>query len=546
MKFAKLVTSLIIPCVFLSTAAGWTGLSVLESRTVQRRPGAPALHINTFVSPSSGRIISVARGDDFQAALGSATPGDVIEVEAGTEFVGNFILPGKRGSEPGPENGSSWIVIRSSQDADLPEPGNRVMPSHAPALPKLLSPTSGPVITAEQGAHHYRFTGVEFTMTPDVSLNYGLIRLGSGEEERLSELPHDIILDRCYIHGNAKADLRRGVALNSASTSIIDCHISDCHEVGADSQAICGWNGPGPFKIVNNYLEGAGENVLFGGADPSINGLIPSDIEFRGNHCSKPLSWKPDDPAYAGIHWSVKNLFELKNAQRVQIEGNLFENCWVDGQTGYAILFKSVNQDGTAPWCVTQDVEFKNNIVRHSGSGVNIQGKAEDQPGDQTKRISIRNNLFEDIGGSMWEGEGVFLKISNSQDITIDHNTVLQSGNIITAYGEPNQNVVFTNNLAPHNLYGIKGDSASIGIGTLDSYFPGAVFKKNLIVGREVSNYPSKNFYPASLDDIGFVDRAKGNFRLAPSSPYKNAGTKGRDVGADIDAIESAVCCTGN
>ena len=76
--------------------------------------------------------------------------------------------------------------------------------------------------------------------------------------------------------------------MNSASTAIVDSYISDIHEVGADSQAICCWNGPGPFKIVNNYLEAAGENVMFGGADPSIAELVPSDIEFRHNHCFKP------------------------------------------------------------------------------------------------------------------------------------------------------------------------------------------------------------------------------------------------------------------
>ena len=50
--------------------------------------------------------------------------------------------------------------------------------------------------------------------------------------------------------------------------AVIDSYLSEAHVVGFDSQAICGVNGPGPFKIVNNYLEGSGENVMFGGADP--------------------------------------------------------------------------------------------------------------------------------------------------------------------------------------------------------------------------------------------------------------------------------------
>jgi hypothetical protein len=51
----------------------------------------------------------------------------------------------------------------------------------------------------------------------------------------------------------------------------------------------------------------------------------------------------------------VKNLFEIKNAQRMLIEGNVFENNWAEGQGGSAIVLKSVNQGGACPWCVAKD-----------------------------------------------------------------------------------------------------------------------------------------------------------------------------------------------
>ena len=77
------------------------------------------------------------------------------------------------------------------------------------------------------------------------------------------------MFDRSYIHGDPRKGGRRGIALNARDVAVINSHFSDFKEVGADSQAIAGWNGPGPFKIENNYLEAAGENVMFGGADPS-------------------------------------------------------------------------------------------------------------------------------------------------------------------------------------------------------------------------------------------------------------------------------------
>jgi hypothetical protein len=39
------------------------------------------------------------------------------------------------------------------------------------------------------------------------------------------------------------------------------------------------------------------------------------------------------------------------------------------------------------------------------------------------------------------------------------------------------------------------------------------------------------------MSDVGFVDLANGNYRLAPSSQGKGRATDGRDVGADIDMI---------
>src|SRR5205085_5031116 len=144
-----------------------------------------------------------------------------------------------------------------------------------------------------------------------------LLLEANGGQTGTSQVPTDIVFDRCYIHGTTTGTLRRGIALNSARTAVIDSYIAECHEVGTDSQAIGGWNGPGPFKIVNNFLEGAAENFMLGGADPSIANLVSSDIEFRRNYCSKPLSWCATEPTYAGVHWSIKNIFELKNAQRV-------------------------------------------------------------------------------------------------------------------------------------------------------------------------------------------------------------------------------------
>jgi hypothetical protein len=517
---------------------------IIESVMNQPRPATlapgdpepPRVFLDTTYIAPAGKSINVAAGGDVQAAIDRARPGDVIKLQAGATFTGNFRLPNK--------SGSGWVIIRSSaEDADLPPPGTRVTPDRSALMPKLISPNSDPVVQTGAAAHHYRFIGVEFGVAPGTDI-YNIVAFG-GDQTSLAETPHDLIIDRCYVHGVASRNARRGVMINSASTAIIDSYISDIHEVGADSQAVCGWNGPGPFKIINNYLEGAGENVMFGGAKPSIRNLIPSDVEFRLNHLYKPLSWKKGHPTYAGRPWTIKNLFELKNAQRLLIDQNVFENNWADAQNGFAILFTPRGEDGVAPWATVQDVTFSNNILRHSGGGFNIAGPDDTSPSQPSQRILVKNNLIDDIDGNKWGSDkygpagGNFAQlVGGPVNITFDHNTIIHSGSFVVAEGAPSRGFVFRNNIARNNLYGVAGSDRTPGLDSLGFYFPGYEFKKNVIVGAPPEiRYPANNFMPLLLNMAGFVDLAGGDYRLARTSPYKNAGADGKDAGCDFSAL---------
>src|SRR5690349_1642692 len=104
--------------------------SIVESVMNQPRPAAlapgdpepPRVFLDTTYVAPAGKTINVTASDDVQAAINKAQPGDVIKLQAGATFTGNFRLPNKSGSD--------WIVIRSSApDADLPPPGTRVTPA---------------------------------------------------------------------------------------------------------------------------------------------------------------------------------------------------------------------------------------------------------------------------------------------------------------------------------------------------------------------------------------------------------------------------------
>lgn len=498
----------------------------------------PQAQVDVSWPKLDGKTIAVHAGGDLQSAINAAQAGDTIAIDPGATFTGPFHLPAK--------TGSGWIVIESAALAKLPASGVRVSPSDAASMPKILTPTAGNAFVTDPDAQNYRLVGLEIAPAdPSTTGIYDMVLAGDPNQTTLDHVAHGIVFDRIYLHGTTTASIKRGIQLAGASVAVVDSWISDIHVVGQDSQAIGSFNGPGPYLIENNHLEASTENVLFGGSDPTVPNLIPSDIEIIGNHFYKPLTWKSDDPSYAGTAWAVKNLLELKNAQRVLAACNVLEHVWTMGQVGFAVLFTPRNQGGTAPWSNVQDVTFVHNIIRDAGSTINVLGTDNDNPSGQLQRVLVQDNLAYDIDGTAWDGAGIFLEVgAGAESLKVDHNTVLQSGNVISAYGTAETGFVFTNNLTPHNAYGVIGDSHAPGNDSIQTFLPSATFTHNALValpsGMSATSYPPGNLFPASLAAVEFVDMAMDDYRLQATSPLHDAATDGTDVGANVAGIEKA------
>ncbi|MEI6090073.1 MAG: T9SS type A sorting domain-containing protein [bacterium] len=518
---------------------------------------------------------------DLQKAINEASLGTIIRLDAGASFYGGFVLPKKT-------SGTGWIIIMSSRMDALPDDENRInpmagtgiskFPTQASAMAKIITTnTSGiPCFVTQANAHHYRLVGLEITADLKVTNSYGLVNLGdaSSAQNSLSLVPEYFVIDRCYIHGHTDATIMKyGVGLNCANAAVIDSYISDFHSIGYDAQAIAGINGPGPFKIINNYLEASGENIMFGGGAAAIAGLVPSDIEVRQNHFFKPRSWRVDSPTYTGKHWTIKNLFELKTGMRVLLDGNVLENSWADlpiGQSGCAILLTIRTEGGGSPQAEVSDITISNNIIRHAGSGISISGRDDGSVGNRSKRIRIFNNLFDDISGPAYgdgnidgPNDGTFFKIGEPEDVTVDHNTIFQTG-AITWAGKVMNGFVFTNNITNSKIsaagyQGIYGPGYQQGNNTIAHYFTDVTdanqhINKNVFIGGDASKYTnyntvSKNYFPATVDAINFVKFRDDvdyhlNFALLTNSPYYKNASDGKDIGIDVALIDSAMRAT--
>jgi hypothetical protein len=497
----------------------------------------------------------------LQAALNAAKLGDVIELQAGATYPGKITLPNKT-------SGTGWIIVRSSAWQKLPPPGTRVGPQHASLMAKITTNPSARydyAIVTNEGAHHYRFVGIEVTgLDPGATAQqYGLFIIDGSHydannvyklQPNYALTPHHIVIDRCYIHGNSTGEFKRGVLMDGLHIAIVDSYLSNFHSRNADTQAAVAWNTPGPLKLVNNYLEAAGENVMFGGAASATASYVPSDIEIRHNFFDKPLSWRPGDPAYAGVPWSVKNLLEFKNGQRALIEGNVFGHHWAGGQSGFFFMMTPRGENNRNPWAFTGDITFRYNKILKTTAGLALSG-TDLQVTQKSNRILVEHNVFENIGAYVVPGafNGEFVMPGNAiQNLTIRHNTIFQSSTPFHFVGDavgPMNGLTVVDNIFKNGGYGIQGDSGG-GIAELNAIAPGWVMRKNVIYGPFPNPngitgtfYPPDNYLAGSQVIVGFVNLTGGDYHLAASSFYNNKATDGKDPGADIDAVIGATAC---
>ncbi len=483
------------------------------------------LVLDGWGDPSS--TIRVRADENLQAALDStlALDGAEIRVAPGATFDGLILRKRPAGLAP--------IVIRPDT-VNLPAAGCRIDPSYREALIHLR-PTVGPgsAITTEPGAEGYTCIGLH-----PLPGQPGTAQLFLGDDTSANpfNLPHRLVFDRCLVLGGSVAGGKRGMMANTRALTVINSYFDLLFYDFEDAQCICGWNGPGPFYIENNYLRASGENVLFGGGRAMSLACTPSGLVFRHNDVEK-------DPAWMNVIRECKNLLELKNLRCALIEHNRFRYSWLDplrGQSGYALVFTPRGQPGVRYTNVT-DVTVQYNVIRDCGAGINILATDDLEPTGRLQNVRIVHNLLYDLDPTVWPGSGRIVNIANGGvlDVEIAHNTLLAThhNSFLTLDGAPkNVGLDVHDNLLAEGEYGLKGTGQVQGTPSWQAFTEASAFDHNVIVGP-VGRwaglvYPDGNTIVETDDPV--VD---GTFHPRPeiaSAPTRD----GLPIGCDIDGLQ--------
>ena len=482
-------------------------------------PTLPQATVNVSM-PTSTRTLTVNAGGNLQAALDSAKRGDEIVIQAGATFTGNFDLKAKPGT-----TANGWVTVRTSALSQLPPLGQRIDPAiHAQYMPKIVTPNVLPAIStmwAQSNISGWRLIGLEVVVAPGAatqpSVQQGIIVIGTSgpTQTTVAQTPREIVLDRMYIHAQSNTNTKRCLSANGAAIAVIGSQLLECHGKGFDSQAILTYNSPGPFLFENNRLEAAGEVIMFGG-DVSSLAVVPSDITIRRNFLTRQMSWQ-------GV-WTVKNLFELKNAQRVLFEENVLENHWVDAQAGSSVVLGTA--DNPCSWCIVSDVTFQWNHIHNVAGGFNLfpnYGNAQPM-----RRVKIAQNLVTGLGASGLGSNGRFMTVQNNvDDVWIEYNTGMGTSTYVDLTGSLKKaRFTFRNNVgggATYNWFSSQGSGDAANTANLTAPF---LVANNGFVASPTAILPNGSVRVSSLTSVGFANPIwpNGNWSLGSGSTFNGSG----------------------
>jgi hypothetical protein len=186
-------------------------------------------------------------------------------------------------------------------------------------------------------------------------------------------------------------------------------------------------------------------------------------------------------------------------------------------------------------------------------------------PAQAGERFSIHDVVIDDVNAARYHGGGGLFLLLNTwtsnvlNSISINHVTGFAdpTGHLLTIGNSISNPTMwgfsFVNNLAYTPVYSVWSAGpphdcsiTDVPLTVVITCFRSYSFSHNVLFSGNFvyppSKWPSPNYF-SSVSGVQFVNYNNGNggnYHLAPTSPYKNKASDGKDPGADIDAVQAA------
>lgn len=199
-----------------------------------------------------------------------------------------------------------------------------------------------------------------------------------------------------------------------------------------------GGSGPGPWKVENNYIEGAGN--IWHHDDTGSNSRYRADYSYTRNYFQLLMKYMYNPTTLAsgladGISMYQRNTLEWKSGDGISLIGNIFDGAFTEAAHPLgAITFTSVAGQGI------KNLLMRYNTIKHGGNAiegpVSVNNGSTPQP-PVISSFDFSNNLIYDIfGDKYWSsGEGLsaangwaFEGPSGGESFNYRHNTIIGIG----------------------------------------------------------------------------------------------------------------------
>jgi hypothetical protein len=449
----------------------------------------------------------------------------MLKVPAGAKINGPISIP--------VPTGNKYIFIVTT--GTIPNPWNRATSSDEAQMFEIAQPNvvNDLAIQLPSGTHHWWFIGMEVVGHPTAT-GYRLISDPDSDPiATMSDVPHHMVFDRCYVHEGAASTMRAGFYMSFAYVSIINSEIGPFKYNSEETKGVLSVNAPGPITIYNNSIVAGSQAHLSGGVGSVSADLHPSTHAFRNNRL-----WH--DPAWEGT-FNVKYIVEVKQGDNFIYDGNIIEYSWGNPAGAGELFLFNMFREGQA-YGHTQDIQVTNNWGRHGVMAYNGSGSEA-----AVSRVILHNNLFEDINSANW-GNGAPTRgilISNHVDFKATHNTFLTTGGMaIGMYGTSSSGSVVDDNIWTDTEFEVWDiDGGAFGTTALNAKMPSGSFLNNIVAGASIGSYPATTLGPTNTE-INFTNYNGGdggNYILLSSSPgYQTASDAPADRGANITIVNAA------